>query len=260
MNKIGNFLWRLFSMTMVFFYHSGSNFALAEETLPDPADDPKITSYFSLRADVSSESTIVKTKICNAGYYLQTCGGEATLGTEWLKGMRKTVNGANNTSTIIKTPDYYSYNSSNDENMNNLRKFFRGQEPITYTKKISSNNNEVTYSSAMVTPAEYTQYRNQILSNFCTTDTGKISGYNSCVRCPNDAMVEASTVEEDTYGNGRILWDTWDVRTIADCYLKEFSDDTGTYVYMSDNIDSNAQSDSTKCYYSSNVSGKKPVF
>ena len=252
MNSFGNFLWKIFSVTMAFLCHIGPNCAIAEESGDTPTitkyvfDDPKMTSeFFKSTSDTDARRRTIR--LCDSGYYLSSCG-LSTVGTNWLKGMSKPGN--------VKTPDLYTYNTSSSDNihMENLRKFFAHTQPITYTKRTTNNNGDYEYSDASIDPDDYTPYLNQILSNFCTTDKGKLAqGDIYCEKCPNNAQVEASTVQEDWYESGKILWDSWNVHTIADCYMNQFADNTGTYVYVT----SNTQDSSGKinCYYNDTVYG-----
>ena len=69
-------------------------------------------------------------------------------------------------------------------------------------------------------------------------------------------MVAESTVQKDSYDSGKILWDSWNVHTIADCYMQEFNDDSGTYVYVDDRTESSSNTnEGMLCYYSTNVKG-----
>ena len=231
MEKLGNFLWKIFSMTMVFVCHIGSDSAVAA-----PADDPKISEFFVSSDDVSRPTTI---RLCPSGEYLSRCGN-AVLGNYWLKGMTKTKNGAQ-----IQTPNYLS-DATDDVNTENLRKFFAHNETLTYT----NSDSEI----ATVDPNTYKYYLYQILSNFCTDTEGKTS-VHVCEKCPNNALVSASTVKEDSYDSGKILWDTWNVHTIADCYMNEFSDDTGTYVYVNNAVALENDTAGNNCYYSKTTNG-----
>lgn len=248
MKSFGNFLWKLFSVTMVFLCHIGSNAAIAEEQEPTKyvANDPKMTSnYFTSSSEVNSGYTRT-IQLCPSGQYLAGCG-IANLGTNWLKGMTKPGG--------IKTPDYYSYDteSSDTIHMENLGKFFAHTQPITYRARTSSSNT-YTYSDITVQAATYKPHLYQILSNFCTDDQGYISDdVTHCEKCPNNAYVKRSTVKEDTYDTGKILWDSWDVHTIADCYMNEFSDENGTYVYVAENVQDSTTG--VNCYYTKNTPG-----
>lgn len=266
MNNFGNFLWKLFSATMVFLCHVGGESAFADN---DIYEDPKIRDYFETDASASNKASVSSVPLCKTGTYLSACGN-VSFGVNWLKGMTKnitytTVNDDNKTITKRfnkTTPDYFSYtdptavNTNENVNMQNLRKFFDAKQPIEYVAKNTTSTNNVsstTYSSASVAPEEYAEYKNYLLSNFCTDTRGNISGI-TCEKCPNDAYVEESTVKRDTYGNGKILFDTWNIHTIADCYMREFTDSTGSYIYVANNSGTGTTI-ASDCYYSYNVYG-----
>lgn len=170
--------------------------------------------------------------ICGENYYLARCG-KTSIGTNWLKGIK----GA--------TPDYYSYDlpDSDTTNITNLRKFFAGVEQIIYKTKDGETQT--------VSGPGYKTARDTILENFCLTQTGELETVK-CERCPNNASVFASSVDVDN--NIR----TWHVYTIADCYMDEFSDHTGTFVYVPNNSAKNSAS-AKKCYYSNDVEGDELV-
>ena len=244
MNNFGNFLWKLFSATMVFFCHVGVDNAFAEdeEVVTSYVDgDSKMTSkYFISTSELEEANRLAKTEqLCKSGEYLYSCG-PTVIGTNWLKGMQKTGS--------LATPNYFSYNtqSSDTINMENLKKFFAHTEALQYTSETSSSNT--------VLPSEYKNYLYQILSNYCTNTNGKIANIN-CKPCPNNAYIERSTVQKDAYLTSKILWDSWNVHTIADCYMNEFSDETGNYIYVANNSSDNTAK--INCYYSRNVFGTK---
>ena len=273
MNNFGNFLWKIFSATMVFFFHMGTDYATAADTTGtcetpetpqyyapnyDKSTDKKIsTDYFIAKNNSSNLPTTgsrvtKKLSVCPSGQYLARCG-MATLGTNWLKGMTKKGN--------IETPDFYSYNIGTSESvhMENLRKFFAGKDSFKYnarTRSTDSSSGTYVYTPKTATPDDYKPALNQILSNYCTDEQGRLAN-TVCETCPNNATIARSTVEEDTYCTGKILWDTWNVHTIADCYMNEFEDSTGSYVYVPNNITppKNAADAKLTCYYSQTVTG-----
>ena len=232
MKKNHAFLRKMLAVSGV-FYCASIGYALADSD-SNPSNDPKIRDYFE---SFSTSQQYQDIKICGENRYLASCGS-VNIGTNWLKGMKKTTL---NDGTIT-TPDYYSYNAplTDTIHMTNLRKFFGGYESIIY-------------DGNTVTPEKYTQYKNQILSNFCTNGSGVYEGNVECKPCPNGASVASSSVKQNT-STGKIFWDTWDVHTIADCYMNTFSDDTGDYVYVPSNTVLNEDA-KTDCYYSTNVSG-----
>ena len=262
MNNFGNFLWKLFSVTMVFLCHIGSDCTFAEESetssplsnTPSIVRDKKMTTkYFTSTEEVEENNRYARTRqLCRSGQYLASCG-MSTIGTNWLKGLKKAGN--------VQTPDYYSYNTQDSDtiNMENLQKMFAHQYALEYTSRTGTSSSNYVYSNAVALPSQYKDHLHQLLSNFCTNDDGKIpikemADIIHCQPCPNNAYVERSTVQEDVYESGKILWDSWNVHTIADCYMKEFDDSDGTYVYI--DTASSAQTNTSKnCYYTKNVYG-----
>ncbi len=258
MNHFGNFLWKLFSVTMVFLCHIGPNNTFAESSTTDEqtpptqyiADDPKMTSdYFVSTTEVGNRITRT-IRLCPSGQYLSGCG-DASFGTNLLKGMKKTGD--------IKTPDYYSYDTvaSDTIHMENLRKFFAHTEPINFRSQTELSNGNHIFADETVPASTYKTYLYQILSNFCTNKEGD-KGDIHCSKCPNNASVESSTVKEDSYKTTKLLWDSWNVHTIADCYMNEFSDEEGTYIYVADNVQNDTNG--TKCYYTKNIHGTSSLF
>ena len=230
MNKLGNFLWRLFSAIMIFSYHDAS---FAE------------CSKIKFTEDTTNPAT--KT-LCGKGYYLYSCNS-IVLGTQWLRGITTDEEGCN-------VPSRYSYagNTStdasdvNNKNMENLRKFFSGQ---TVSFGAVNKNTQTGFDSFDTATSSETQTESNImLSLFCTDDNGKPTEYK-CEPCPGIATVKESTVQTDGY-NGPVIWNTWNIHTIADCYMKEFSDQFGTYVYKENNT-------AQDCKYSTHVPGERPL-
>lgn len=257
MNNFGKILWKLFCATMVFFLDARYNNTFADETISnsttESVPDPKLTNYF---VDSSGSYNYLQTiTICGAGYYLKACG-PTVLGTKWLKGMNKTK--GLESGQKITTPDYSSKDS--DEDWSNFRSFIAGE---SFQYKLNSGT-DADGTTLTADSSDFKPYRDQILSNFCTNTKGNIewSLYDTngivCARCPNNANVQASTVQSD-YDTGKILKDSWNIHTIADCYMQEFSDETGTYVYLTDAHAQNAlylaSETGDNCYYSKSVLG-----
>jgi len=220
MSKINSFSSVFFGVVMALFCYACFDYASAE-TIPT--------------TETQSTKTLT---ICDEGYYLSSCD-QKVIGTNWLKGIPGTT-------TTNGTPDYYSYDASEDAtvNMTNLRKFFAGLEPISY--KDASGN------ARTVLPSDYLQHRNTILSNFCINFVGQLAT-RECKKCPNGAQVSASSVERGVFFRN-IIKDSWRVYTIADCYVDSFSDRTGTYIYAPITATTSTNM-AKKCYYSNNVEG-----
>ena len=200
--------------------------------------DPKLANYFE---NSSNGATLTKT-ICPQGSYLLRCGTGVSLGTNWLKGMNKSTSSG----IPATTENYYSDDlpASDIIHITNLRKFFAATEPFTYVQE----NREKS-----VEPETYKNDKNKMLSHICTDDEGKLVGIE-CEKCPEGAFVEASSVQQHSTSN-KLLWQTWNVHTIADCYATEFSDNTGTYKYIANNVAITPSSPAAPCYYSTNVPG-----
>lgn len=195
---------------------------------------------------VQGTTPSVTQTVCPSGYYVSKCGSYE-IGTNWLKGMNIISN-----SETIKTTDYYSYNvpSADAINIANLRKFFAAIEPITYYEENAGTN------GTRVNPGDTTGYkvdRDTILENFCINETGNLLN-TKCERCPNNAEIAGSTVTLISITDA-IIPTSWNIHTIADCYMKEFSDDTGTYVYIPENVVASDTEVTSNCYYSKEVPG-----
>lgn len=288
MNKIGNLLWKIFSATMVFFYNadarSESSCGQKYLTFFDPDKNETITDISQYTYDKENNKPVVhiidnetkqpltdrhdeprnaveentvlnnnafKTKtLCYSGKYLSACtvkkknGSTVTnkIGTYWLKGLNR-----------CEFPGYYSYdadseNSSYDiTNMTNLRLFFGGSGTITYTKPQCESN-----CTAQVSSGTYKKQAQELLTEFCTNYDGTL-GTPVCSSCDSNATVAASTVQTDTYGSGKIFLGTWNIHTIADCYMNEFQDNTGTYVYVPESADT--ADAKAPCYNTKTVTG-----
>ncbi len=265
MNNLGNLLWKIFSVTMAFVCHIDSNCAFAEEseTTPVPVSDvasivadPKMTTqYFISTDDVGNRNTHT-IKLCQSGQYLGACGKGNKLrliGTNWLKGLKK--------SDGTETPDYYSYNTQTSDtiHMENLKKLFAHTEPLIYTSRSKPSGSLFVYATSVAYPEDYKWHLYQLLSNFCTDEDGNVPTDDiiHCAPCPNNAYVERSTVQQDAYDTGKILWDSWNVHTIADCYMNEFEDTDGTYVYASSGSQDTLSK--TNCFYTKNFAGSSLV-
>lgn len=200
----------------------------------------------ALAEEPSSDGSSTTKTLCTEGYYLSRCGQNVALGTNWLKGISSSTSsdGAQTTAITITTRDYYSDAKSVSDitHITNLRIFFEATQDLTvYTK------NE---GRKQIPASTYKNDKNNMLSKICTDNTGSLIGIE-CEKCPDNASVPASTVDLDA--NGKPLLQSWNVHTIADCYVKEFSDNTGTYKYVSSSGEETLPAQ--KCYYSRNVPG-----
>lgn len=190
---------------------------------------------------------------CPAGQYVYKCG-DYRVGFNWLKSISITntytsencsSNGGvwntdSNTCDVI-TKNYYISNDQS-ELLDQMRDFFGGiKTEINHCKTWDNNNNTCTETELT---NDYKNDRDKIFSNLCSPFDSNISV--TCAYCPNSANIEQSTVVITSYRHLNTATLNWKLHTIADCYLKEFTDSTGTYEYLSTNqIDSTAE----RCYY-----------
>ena len=183
----------------------------------------------------SSEPTGTTVTICPEGQYVYKCGNYR-VGFNWLKSAtfptQDNNNNNNNNNSVsidtVTTNNYY-INGTTLELFEQMRKFFNQ----------ASNDTIEDINSLQVQATEYRQDRELILNSLCHPSTSSIS----CASCPNSATVEATTVELD--GNNQTIERSWNFHTIADCYMEEFTDSTGTYNY----VQPSTNNDSAKCYY-----------
>ena len=211
MNKIGDFLYKLFGAVLVFFCYVYDNNANAKVICPD-------------------------------GKYVSRCG-DYYVGTNWLKGytVTKTLlssDGSTESTYTLKTTDYFDYSSNADEvNLANMRKLFekngeiiKKNGDIIYTEYSDDANAQIMNSAK---PDEYGKTRDDILEKYCNPN----NVYIECAACAGNG-----TVGKSEYDKG---WKSF--KTIADCYMKEYTDTTGTYVNISkDNQEQN-------CYFTAAV-------
>lgn len=264
MSIFNNFSYKLFGVATVLFCYTGFSCVFAEgvvsgsvgsgisSQIPYPNDLTGIggaggiggtgeTEYLDFANVLTGAWTFAGTttqNICSKGYYLSSCN-QIVVGSNWLKGIKgKTM------------PDYYSYGSSSSDpiHMTNLRKFFAGHEPISVKKG--------NQSEEKILPSDYVSSRNTILTTFCTDGNNSLANIK-CQKCPNDADITESSVEINNYDNS-IIEDSWQIHTIADCYMSEFSDHTGTYIY-SPSATAGSNNTAKRCYYSDNVQGDELV-
>ena len=220
------FLYQALAVIAMCLCCEADSFALENTTYRNAIDLATFSSE-------TSDGTTVS--ICPEGQYLYKCGNYR-VGFNWLKSATFTVR---DTSTPLfltndSTKDYYVGDTTLDL-YEQMRTFFghNGHTSIAY--KTASGISQAT-------PNEYRIDRERILNNVCNPLNSSIT--ITCARCPNDAKVQESSVQinED---EGLVVQGSWNVYTIADCYMKDFEDSTGSYYYVvpsTENI-------SAECYY-----------
>lgn len=171
---------------------------------------------------------IIKT-VCPRGQYVYKCGNYR-VGFNWLKSagfpeLQTISSGSTNGYTTTKN---YYVGDTTLELFEQMRNFFNGTNTV-----LSKNENSVS-------PVSPVADRELILNYLCHPATSTIT----CALCPNNANVPATTVELDD--DNKTIEETWDFHTFADCYMDEFEDSTGTYIYR---LGSTEGQQSAKCYY-----------
>ena len=201
-----------------------------------PVIDPWLNAISTVQDTIkfSPLTTGTKKQICPENQYLYSCSGYR-LGVNWLKSV--TLLDPNDTNNPVTTHDYY-INGNVSELLNQMRNFFHGG-PVKY-----KNGSNWVYA----TSAQCQQDRETILNSLCNQFLNTTQP--TCRACPNNAKVKPSTVEIDEI-NGGVVSGSWYVYTLADCYMNEFTDSTGTFIYVNDITDTASHD----CYYSGNISG-----
>lgn len=156
------------------------------------------------------------TTVCSGGHsYISQCG-QYKVGTNWLKGL-----------ISEDSKDLYDY-SSNNNNIENLRKFFNGKS-FQYTKP----NGEIATAS----DAEVKQARDTIINQLCNPDNVTCSVCQSNANCDSSFYKDSSSEWTRFYGS-------------VNCYFNTFSDSTGTFQYENDD-----NNEVVNCYFGTETKG-----
>lgn len=216
MNKISNFLWKMFCTFMVFSYHNSANSAV------NPA---KLVNGIY--------------EICPNNYYISKCG-DYYVGTNWLHGFGFVENNERRHTGV-----YYDNSSdANITNNTNLRKMFYGNEAIEYTD--SNNDFQIKPFS------DYQEDRYRIFSTYCNPQNVNIE----CKPCPGSGTARRSTVRLNT--DMQLASDPeWNMKSIFNCSIYSFSDNTGNYRYFVTDSNGEITSVTAPCYYESTSLGSR---
>lgn len=218
----------------------GSTFALSVAT------DTNLQTTRSLTQPAREEDYFQTYKICNEGFYVSSCSNY-TIGFNWLKSAKLSQLDGEDV-TNVTTRDYY-IGDTTLQLYEQLRTFFghNGNISIRYKK------DDGTIDSA--SPENLIEDRELILNSLCHPRIVT----PVCAKCPNGAKVEESTVDVDT--NNIAIRGSWKVYTIADCYMTEFEDSTGSYFYVPETVYTDEAvalttlPDAAKCYYTNTNPG-----
>lgn len=201
--------------------------------------------FFALFCNVCNIDAFADVQtLCSKGSYIAKCG-DYSVGTNWLKGYSKTGTKTYTDGTTTKeitftqkTPNYFDYSdNANEVNLMNLKKFFDGISDISYTQGSISTEERIQKTEFPGTAngrVGYVPVRDEILSTFCNPNDVTIK----CAKCPGNG-----TVEESTFNTTLSKWEHFN--TIASCYMTEYTDFTGTFIYVQDTSDQ----EKVNCYF-----------
>ncbi len=235
MNKLGNFLWKLFSITMVLSWNAKGVAVAADED-----------TNWGVYSHGSKGKTMT---ICPAGEYVYSCGSYK-VGYNWLRSI--TLTAPNSTERTINN---YDIGDDTYAKMTQLHAFFNRAETIKY-KDISDPDKIQTISSSdniVMADKEF------ILGLVCNPlNNTKIT----CVACPDGGTVEETNVKvgkDAAYEETDLLLirNSWNFHTIADCYVTEFTDASGSFVYASPTVSTNNEKGEACYYVNTNSNDKK---
>lgn len=241
-----NFLWILCVTTAIVSCCNNDVFAgaLQHLTLSSATETQQnIQSAINLtnRSEVQDAHLLQTKKICAKGYYVAQCG-RYRVGFNWLKNA-KFPRASDSGTDVYETNNYYVYDDVIDL-FKQMRNFFdNSANPPTSIIGTTSYNIPVDPDNpTYIDPQED---RELILNSLCHPALVQ----PVCKKCPDGGTTQdASTVTLDY--EGLSVPGSWHIHTIADCYMDEFEDSTGTYVYLPpvSNIDP-ATAQAENCYY-----------
>lgn len=248
-----NFLCVFFGMTFAMSFCCGANAGTLKDKLKNDnkmfiSEDDNIKNAVEKTQDSTSETRITY-KLCPAGQYVSQCGNYR-VGFYWLKTAKLSYQ---NTEAIppddgdrytIDTRDYY-VGENNLELFEQMRGFFSSTGDTTiFYRDPDSGIQPISY-------ATFVEERELILKNICHP---ALTSAIKCEKCPNDANIPESSVDLDE--DNLTFAGSWHFHTIADCYMTEFKDSTGTYIYLPANtpddehaIEQITPENSEHCYY-----------
>jgi hypothetical protein len=233
MERISNFLWKIFCIGSVFCYGSTDSFdAIAETTS---------TTEQNVYSSTTTKEGMKRINICPAGYYVSKCGN-FSVGYNWLKSIR-----IDNTT---RTNDY-TVSSDPVTRFDQMRRFFHGQ----YTTGWASTNGTVNKEEPAKQISTQSD-RDTILGAVCNpNNVKKDSSFSyTCTPCPEAGTVGPSYVYAEYTASSLLIPNSWTFHSIADCYISQFTDTTGSFIYLPSNLGSNTTQDGKYCYYGDNVS------
>ena len=201
------------------------------------------------RADPTTKFT-TKT-LCDSGEYVSKCRGYR-VGFNWMKSAKIPIisqdanegTGEEASIALVETKNYYIGDTTLDL-FKQMQTFFGHRNDHIYT--ISYIQDETTGQTGIASLDQLEEDRELILNSICHPKTSSWT----CTKCPNGGTVPESTVDLDA--DNAAVRGSWNFYTIADCYINEFEDSTGSYFYVPENINNDAAvaavTEGTECYY-----------
>ena len=235
-------LWISCVAIAIISYCNGNAFAgpVQNLTVSSTTDIQDAINFTNNSQETNAQLLQTKT-ICEKGYYVAQCG-RYHVGFNWLKNAKFPKTDDSGT-VVYETNNYYVYDDVIDL-FTQMRDFFdNSANPPTSIIYTASYNIPVDPDNPTYINPE--DDRELILNSLCHPALVQ----PVCKKCPDGGTTQdASTVTLDY--NGLSVRGSWHIHTIADCYMDEFEDSTGTYVYLPpvNNIDP-ATAQAEKCYY-----------
>lgn len=209
MKKINNILWKLLSVLVAILTNTAGVFADDDATEDSSS---KTGKFFFCGSDKKN-------------YYVKKCGNY-DVGIDWLRTVT-TIDGEIK-SVFITNSDSFA------DNLSNFKRYI---------------NNAGTTNKTIFSNANVTADANEQLERLCSPYVNGIQNSFECAPCPNAGILDDKPSVTINYNDKSIVANTWKFYTIADCFLQEFSDNTGTF-YYTDYSYKNVQ----HCYYNPNSS------
>lgn len=220
--------------------NSSSNTDNTPASTPDTTttDEDLLTIYSSSKSLSGSR----RVEICPAGYYVSKCGNFA-VGYNWLKNAYVNNEQTNNYATTSNDPV---------TQFDQMRRFFKGQ----YLKAWVVNEKTGEIDTTKTPQTKSIDDRDTILGAICNpNNVKKDANFSySCAPCPEAGTVGPSYVHTDYSSSTLLIPHSWKFHSIADCYLSEFEDATGSFIYSQINFDTSTAEKGQACYYGDSIS------
>ena len=160
--------------------------------------------------------------ICQKNFYIAKCGSFAITPKnvlEELFNLSKTADGTNG---------FLCIDSENKtETMSNFRNFMQGVGNLRCRRCPDTTGTGCTAEGILNIPeTQYNGYRTAFLKNNCKNKSVSVT----CTQCPNGSKTDGTSDVSNPDATGDTNYYNWtSFNSIANCYVDEFNDGTGTY-------------------------------